>query len=1094
MAGAVSIGTVYGLFELRENITRLTPPVVRELRAVRAEMGAVAQHGGGVAKALGSFGSASSAFGKSLSLNVTAPIVGAAAGLLGLAVQAANTGDAIAKGAREAGVSAKAFQEIQFAIGQIADVDTERVTKGLARMTKTIGDAAAGSKSATSTLQQLGFSTAEIAAGTITGEQAFDRFVKAMQGAASPAAALALASDLVGDRLGPKLAGALREGGGQVDALRGQFRELGLGMSDDALAGAETFNDQLDVLTQQFGALGREIGSTVLPILTGQLIPWLQSTGIPALQSFIGVVADVAKWFANLPAPVQAAIGVVAGLAAALGPLLVVVGTVASAISAAIPIIATVGGTLAALATGPVALVVAAIAGLALVWVTWGDDITRVVSETIASVKHWLVGVFESDVVQAMVGLVRSIFGVWTEFQALVVAVVGVVIGKARELFLGVKEWLGDKLAPVFDVLRPAFQLVERGFLIMKDAVVGTAKALYEGVKTWMLDRFTGIVDGIKTKVDAVGNFFKTLKDNVVGNSYVPDMITGIGAEFGRLGAVMVSPTAQATSVVGGLFASLKDSALETFKRMLTGAQSFKDGFLAMWGEIKTKIADTLTGILQDFINRFLKGMTNALTGQGGLSQAFSGFLPGLLGGGGNATAGMILGTGGAPVIGIPGGAGTAGGSGMAGTVGSIAGGAAVGGLVGWGVGSQTGNAWGGGAAGAASGAAAGAALGAAFAPATLGLSAAVGALVGVLAGWAGAQKARKAANNDRDAFIGQWGGQGTGAGSGFMNLQAELTAATGQVQGAGSLFETLIKANDPKEFAQRMQEVVAVIEDYRAKTVLAAGAEKDLADKVAATRTEFLAQSDAIRAQMGTLDTELARLNASEAPEEFMGTVEKNTRARIASQKGMLTAQLDTIQQQQAAALLALETTSGDAARGIGDGFGLAFDGVVEDARITRGKFDEIFGGLRYSVDVTGKVDWDLPEAPDRIYAGPTRSAPGPSDPSASYAEGAYIRRDHVARVHAGELIGPVSFMSDALAGAMAKNGGSRGVDANTRPSQVTFNINAVDAKSFEDMLRDPDKAEALTFAMANHVANGGKAMDRFARAVRYTNSIARR
>jgi hypothetical protein len=43
---------------------------------------------------------------------------------------------------------------------------------------------------------------------------------------------------------------------------------------------------------------------------------------------------------------------------------------------------------------------------------------------------------------------------------------------------------------------------------------------------------------------------------------------------------------------------------------------------------------------------------------------------------------------------------------------------------------------------------------------------------------------------------------------------------------------------------------------------------------------------------------------------------------------------------------------------------------------------------------------------------------------PEASYDVGAMIRRDHVARVHAGEIIGPVDFMSRALAGALERNG----------------------------------------------------------------------
>jgi hypothetical protein len=46
----------------------------------------------------------------------------------------------------------------------------------------------------------------------------------------------------------------------------------------------------------------------------------------------------------------------------------------------------------------------------------------------------------------------------------------------------------------------------------------------------------------------------------------------------------------------------------------------------------------------------------------------------------------------------------------------------------------------------------------------------------------------------------------------------------------------------------------------------------------------------------------------------------------------------------------------------------------------------------------------------------------PGDSgDGIPGHADGAYIRRDHVAKVHAGEIIGPRDFIARALSDAMA-------------------------------------------------------------------------
>jgi hypothetical protein len=61
--------------------------------------------------------------------------------------------------------------------------------------------------------------------------------------------------------------------------------------------------------------------------------------------------------------------------------------------------------------------------------------------------------------------------------------------------------------------------------------------------------------------------------------------------------------------------------------------------------------------------------------------------------------------------------------------------------------------------------------------------------------------------------------------------------------------------------------------------------------------------------------------------------------------------------------------------------------------------------------------------EWPDEDPSNPgTPTADG--TPTASHADGAYIRQDHVAHVHAGEIIGPESFMTNALVGALQRVG----------------------------------------------------------------------
>src|SRR5262245_38785184 len=89
-----------------------------DIDKAKKEAGGLARAFESTAKGIKGLGSDTADFGRSLTTGVTAPILAAGAGLLTLAVNSAKAGDAIAKGAREAGLSAQSYQELMFAVGQ----------------------------------------------------------------------------------------------------------------------------------------------------------------------------------------------------------------------------------------------------------------------------------------------------------------------------------------------------------------------------------------------------------------------------------------------------------------------------------------------------------------------------------------------------------------------------------------------------------------------------------------------------------------------------------------------------------------------------------------------------------------------------------------------------------------------------------------------------------------------------------------------------------------------------------------------------------------------------------------------------------------
>lgn len=76
--------------------------------------------------------------------------------------------------------------------------------------------------------------------------------------------------------------------------------------------------------------------------------------------------------------------------------------------------------------------------------------------------------------------------------------------------------------------------------------VVAIMQKMYQGVKTWLMDKLAPIFNWVGDKTRMVSGFFRDMYIAVVGNSFVPDMVDGIAAEMARLDAVMVDPARKA--------------------------------------------------------------------------------------------------------------------------------------------------------------------------------------------------------------------------------------------------------------------------------------------------------------------------------------------------------------------------------------------------------------------------------------------------------------------------------------------------------------------------------------------------------------------
>jgi hypothetical protein len=198
---------------------------------------------------------------------------------------------------------------------------------------------------------------------------------------------------------------------------------------------------------------------------------------IPAITPLVSVLTDVAKWFGSLSPQMQTAIGVMAGLAAAVGPVVGVMGTLMTAMTALKPVIMAVRVAFMLLLgpTNPLGLIITAVTAVIAVWVLFGDDIKRIA---------------------------------------------GVVVDYVRRMYEGIKTWLLDKFSAIVDGVRKKVEAVKGFFAGMYDAVVGNSYVpdMVRQVGEWMQKLDGAMVDPARAANDNVAKSFAGMSDSVISS------------------------------------------------------------------------------------------------------------------------------------------------------------------------------------------------------------------------------------------------------------------------------------------------------------------------------------------------------------------------------------------------------------------------------------------------------------------------------------------------------------------------------------------------------------------------------------------------
>jgi len=177
--------------------------------------------------------------------------VGAVAVVAGLAVmargaqQAVKEMDAIADAAAVAGLTASAFQELEFVLGQNG-VAANEFASASRRLHSELGKAAEGEAKQAKLFSDLGLAVRDSSGHVRTADQIWSELPDALSRIEDPAIRAAKASELLGRENGVKMATALNMSSDAMNRARAEAVELGAVWSNETVARAADLNDQFE--------------------------------------------------------------------------------------------------------------------------------------------------------------------------------------------------------------------------------------------------------------------------------------------------------------------------------------------------------------------------------------------------------------------------------------------------------------------------------------------------------------------------------------------------------------------------------------------------------------------------------------------------------------------------------------------------------------------------------------------------------------------------------------------------------------------------------------------------------------------------------
>ena len=453
----------------------------------------------------------------------------------------------------------------------------------------------------------------------------------------------AAAESLVGKNAMSGFLALMNAGEGDINKLSGAIDNC-----DGAAQNmADTMNDnlegQLTILKSAREELAISFGQLLIPALR-EVVQWLQG--------FIGFLN-------SLPEGVKKTIMVIALVAAALGPVLIIIGKVISAIGTIMTIVPKVAGVInvvkgafaalnATMLANPIVLIIAAIAALVAAfiylwnncegfrqfWINLWENVKQIAVAVWEGLKTFFAAAWQaiSTTAQTIWNGIRNFFSVlWEGIKTIFTTVLNViktivityfnvyktiittVFNAIRTVITTILNAIKTVITTVWNTIKNVFTTVLN---TIKSVVSGAFNAMWTGIK----NTISGIVNTIKTGFNNAVGFIKSLASSAFrwGADIVEGIVNGIKSCIGKVKDAVCSV---ADTIKSFLHFSVPDEG------PLTEYESWMPDFMSGLAKgienSKGMVKNAVSGLAADMvINPQMNGNQMAIAGGGSVSSA----------------------------------------------------------------------------------------------------------------------------------------------------------------------------------------------------------------------------------------------------------------------------------------------------------------------------------------------------------------------------------------------------------------------------------------------------------------------------------------